>query len=421
MTTMSQEEVLELRAQFPALAQRFHGEPLVYLDGPAGTQVPQRVIDAMGRYFSVCNANHGGQFPTSQASDEWVDRGHAAFAQFMGAQDGQEIVFGQNMTSLTFALSRALSKTWNAGDEIIVTRLDHDANVSPWVRAAQDAGVTVKYVRTSIEDCTLDLENFRSHLSERTRLVAVGAASNSVGTVNPVAEITHAAHEAGALVFVDAVHFAPHDRMDVQRWGCDFLACSAYKYFGPHLGILWGRRELLESLESYKVRPAPNDLPGKWMTGTQSFESIVGGLAALDYIADLGRQSVGEAELSWSAAFDAAFQRIRRYELSLAAQFLDGLSKLPEFRLWGIQSPDRLSERMPTFAISHDSIPSIEVARVLGERGICVWHGHYYALNLSEDLGQEPEGMVRLGFTHYNLTSEVDRTLKALSEVSSSR
>jgi cysteine desulfurase family protein (TIGR01976 family) len=419
MTTLTQDQVLELRDQFPALARLHRGEPVVYLDGPAGTQVPQRVIDAMGRYFSTCNANHGGQFATSQASDQWVDRGHEAFAQFVGARDGREIIFGQNMTSLTFALSRALSKTWNPGDEVIVTRLDHDANVSPWVRAAEDAGVKVKYVRTSIEDCTLDLEDFRSHLSEKTRLVAVGAASNSVGTVNPVGEITAAAHEAGALVFVDAVHFAPHDRMDVQRWGCDFLACSAYKYFGPHLGILWGRRELLESLEAYKVRPAPNDLPGKWMTGTQSFESIVGGLAALEYMADLGRQASGEAGLSWSEAFDGAFQRIRGYELALAGQFLEGLSTLPEFHLWGIRSADRLAERMPTFAISHDSIPSIEVARFLGEQGIFVWHGHYYALNLSEDLGREPEGMVRLGFTHYNLPSEVDRTLRALSELPS--
>ncbi|MEC7718536.1 MAG: cysteine desulfurase-like protein, partial [Planctomycetota bacterium] len=393
------------------------GLPLVYLDGPAGTQVPRRVIDAMSDYFSRCNANHGGQFPTSRDSDAWVDRAHGAFADFVGAKDGREMVFGQNMTSLTFALARALAKTWGPGDEIIVTRLDHDANVTPWVLAAQDAGVTVQYVRTCLEDCTLDMEDFRQKLTEKTRLIAVGAASNSVGTINPVSEMVSAAHGVGAKVFVDAVHYAPHQRMDVKAWNCDFLACSAYKYFGPHLGILWGRRELLESLEAYKVRPAPSELPGKWMTGTQSFESIVGGLAALDYIAEIGENSAERGELSRSEAYDSAFSVIREYEMQLASQFIEGISALSKFKLWGIQSKDRLAERMPTFAITHDSMPSIEVARYLGDKGICVWHGHYYALNLSADLGREPAGMVRLGLTHYNLAAEVERVLGALAEV----
>ncbi len=417
MKPLSEGRVIELRGQFPALAREHQGLPLVYLDGPAGTQVPRRVIEAMSEYFSRCNANHGGQFPTSQDSDAWVDRAHDAFADFVGAKDGREMVFGQNMTSLTFALARALAKTWEPGDEIIVTRLDHDANVTPWVLAAQDAGVTVQYVRTRLEDCTLDMEDFRQKLTKKTRLVAVGAASNSVGTINPISEMVSAAHHFGAKVFVDAVHYAPHQRMDVKAWNCDFLACSAYKYFGPHLGILWGRRELLESLEAYKVRPAPHELPGKWMTGTQSFESIVGGLAALDYIAEIGKSSAEDGELSQSQAYDSAFRAIREYEMRLASQFIGGISALSRFKLWGIQSKDRLAERMPTFAVTHESMPSIEVARYLGEKGICVWHGHYYALNLSTDLGREPAGMVRLGLTHYNLAAEVERTLGALAEL----
>ena len=275
----------------------------------------------------------------------------------------------------------------------------------------------MQYVRTRLEDCTLDMEDFRQKLTEKTRLVAVGAASNSVGTINPISEMVSAAHHFGAKVFVDAVHYAPHQRMDVKAWNCDFLACSAYKYFGPHLGILWGRRELLESLEAYKVRPAPHELPGKWMTGTQSFESIVGGLAALDYIAEIGKSSAEDGELSQSQAYDSAFRAIREYEMRLASQFIGGISALSRFKLWGIQSKDRLAERMPTFAVTHESMPSIEVARYLGEKGICVWHGHYYALNLSTDLGREPAGMVRLGLTHYNLAAEVERTLGALAEL----
>ncbi|MCA9221365.1 MAG: cysteine desulfurase-like protein, partial [Planctomycetales bacterium] len=278
------EFVQSLRQQFPALARRQNDQPAVYLDGPAGTQVPRRVIDAIADYLSHRNANHGGLFATSRESDAMLDEAHRAFADLLGADDPDCVYFGPNMTTLTFALSRAVATTWRPGDEIIVTRLDHDANVTPWVLAARDAEVEVRFAEIHREDCTLDVDHLRSLLNERTRLVAVGAASNSSGSINPIREIASWAHAVGAWMFVDAVHYAPHALIDVAEIGCDFLACSAYKFFGPHVGVMWGRRELLESLPAYKLRPAPNELPGRWMTGTQSHETIAGAAEAVNYL-----------------------------------------------------------------------------------------------------------------------------------------
>lgn len=406
--------VAELRGQFPALGRKHKGQSAVFLDGPAGTQVPQRVIAAISDYLSRCNANHGGLFATARESDAILEQAHRALADFVGATDADEIAFGQNMTSLTFALSRALGRTWKPGDEVLVTLLDHDANVTPWVLAARDAGATVKYVRFHREDCTLDLDDYRSKLSDRTRLVAVGCASNATGGINPVKQMAQLAHEAGALVFADAVHFAPHGLVDVRELEVDFLACSAYKFFGPHLGILWGRRELLENLEAYKVRPATNDLPGKWMTGTQSHEAIAGGLAAVEYLADIGRAVSQDATLPRRSALVAAYQAIGKYEQSLISALLAGLAAIPEVKVWGIVDPDRLSNRVSTLSLTHARYTSAQLAQHLDQAGIFAWHGNYYALNLSEQLGHEPQGMLRLGLVHYNTLDEVSRTLAAL-------
>ena len=308
---LTNELIQQCRQQFPALSRMVNDAPAIFLDGPAGTQVPQRVIDAMVRYLSNCNANHGGLFPTSMESDLMLAEAHRALADLLGVEDSAEVAFGANMTSLTFALARSLARNWSAGDEIIVPRLDHDANVSPWVLAAEDAGVTVHFVGLRPDDYTLDLEELQNKLSEKTRLVAVGCASNASGGINPVQDICSWAHDAGSLVFLDAVHYAPHRLIDVPAWDCDFLACSTYKFFGPHVGVCWGRRELLEELTAYKVRPAENALPDKWMTGTQNHEGIAGALAAVNYLADLGCQLKGEDSLPRREALRVSCLRMR--------------------------------------------------------------------------------------------------------------
>jgi cysteine desulfurase family protein (TIGR01976 family) len=407
----------QIRTQFPSLQRNINGQPAVFFDGPAGTQVPKRVVEAISNYLYGCNANHAGLFDTSVESDRLLDDAHRAFAELVGATDGDEIMFGQNMTSLTFSLSRAIARQWQPGDEVIVTRLDHDANVSPWVLAAQDRGAVVKFVEFCQDDFTLDMDHFREQLSDRTRLVAVGCASNATGGVNPVKEVCRLARERGALSFLDAVHFAPHELIDVRNFGCDFLACSAYKFFGPHLGICWGKRELLESLPAYKVRPATDELPGKWMTGTQSHEAIAGGLAAVDYLADVGRAVAEQDSLTRREAIQAAFAAIRRYENSLSQQMLAKLKDVPGLRIWGITDPVRVSERFPTFSITIDGIASTLIAQQLADRGIFVWHGHYYALEFYEANKLQPEGMVRIGLVHYNDASEIDRLIDSLQEI----
>ena len=412
-----QQSVCSLRQQFPALARRHNGEPVVFFDGPAGTQVPQSVIDAIADYLSHRNANHGGLFATSRESDAMLDEAHRAVADLLGADDPDCVYFGPNMTTLTFALSRALSKAWRPGDEVIVTRLDHDANVTPWVMAAEDAGATVRYVDFKRENCTLDIADFHDKLSNKTRLVAVGCASNSTGSVNPVREICAAAREVGALSFLDAVHYAPHASIDVAAFGCDFLACSAYKFFGPHIGIGWGRRDLLENLTPYKLRPATDELPGKWMTGTQNHECIAGVLAAIDYLADLGRDVASNQSLDRRSALQASYQAIGRYEQTLMAKLLAGLEANHEVKIWGITDPARFGDRLPTVSFTHKRFSAPEVARLLDDAGIFVWHGNYYALQITETLGLEPDGMVRIGLVHYNTDEEVARLLHALNEL----
>lgn len=417
MPELSTDYVANLRLQFPALARRVNGSPAIFLDGPAGTQVPHRVIDAVGRALGWTNANHGGLFATSEESDAMLDEAHRAVADFLGAPDPECVAFGANMTSLTFAFSRALSRTWQEGDEVIVTQLDHDANVTPWVLAARDRGITVKVAELRKNDGTLNTQHLKQLITGRTKLVAVGAASNSTGSINPIQEIAAWAHEAGALVFVDAVHYAPHQLPDVVAWNCDFLACSAYKFFGPHVGILWGKRPLLESLAAYKVRPAPDSLPGKWMTGTQNHEGIAGVLAAIDYLADIGRELTQNASLTRRQALAAAYEAIVSYERKLVGQLLRGLAELPQWQVRGITAAERMAERMPTISITHSTLASAEVSQRLAKAGIFSWHGNYYALGITEALGLEPRGMVRLGLVHYNTEDEVARTLAALRAI----
>ena len=409
---LNSDHIESLRAQFPALAKQVHGRQAVFFDGPAGTQVPQSVIDAISCYLVNCNANGHGVFATSLESDAVIDAAHQAASDFVGSEDPGTIAFGANMTSLTFALSRALAKTWNAGDEIVLTRLEHDANFSPWRLAAEDAGVTIRYVDIDPENCTLQLDDYAKLLTDRTKLVAVGCASNAAGTINPVKQICGWAREVGALSFLDAVHYAPHDFIDVTDWGCDFLICSAYKFFGPHVGVMYGRRELLESLQPYKLRPAPNDLPGRWMTGTQNFECIAGTAAAIDYIANIGR--LDGSTYDRRAALKAAFYLIRRYERQLADQLLDGLAGISEIKVWGITQVAERPHRFPTVSVTHRDMNAQTLAQKLADAGIFCWHGNYYALPLTERLGVEPDGMVRIGICHYNTVEEVDRLLAEL-------
>jgi cysteine desulfurase family protein (TIGR01976 family) len=417
-------DAIALRRHFPALQHMRDGVVPVFLDGPGGTQVPHSVIDAIADYLRTCNANHGGPFATSKESDRVLEEAHRAVADFLNAPSPDEIVFGQNMTSLTFQLSRALGRTWKAGDEVIVTRLDHDANVSPWMLAARDAGATVRKVDIRPEDCTLDLDDLRRQLSPRTRLVAVGCASNAVGTVNDVKSIAGLAHAAGALVFLDAVHFAPHGPIDLQAWGCDFLACSSYKFFGPHVGILWGKRNLLEELAAYKVRPAPEAIPGRWMTGTQNHEGIAGVLAAVEYLADLGvrhpEQFGRNAELKGRRLhLHAALSSIREYEHGLGHLLLEGLAERRRFKVWGITDPERLDERVPTVSLTLAGVPATRLAEHLATRQIYAWAGNFYALELTERLGMEKNGgLLRLGMVHYNTADEITRLFQALDEFS---
>ena len=396
------------RKQFPALNRQRDGRPVVYFDGPAGSQTPQCVIDSISDYLTNRNANHGGVFATSRENDEALHLAQKTAADFVGCTDAKEIVFGANMTTMTFAFSRSLARTWKSGDEIIVTQLDHDANVTPWVMAAQERGVTVRQIRIHPEDCTLDLDDFRRKLSDKTRLVAVGCASNVVGTINPVREICELAKRAGAETFLDAVHFAPHGRINVHQWGCTYLACSAYKFFGPHVGILWGRRERLEALSPYKVRPSDNHVPDRWMTGTPSFEGIAGVRAAIQYV----------RQIDLANDLTKSFTRINDYESALGKHLLRGLAEIPSIRVLGITDPGRMSERVPTVSIVHRRYPAKKVAEHLAERDIFVWHGNFYALALSETLGLEPDGMVRIGLLHYNTKDEIDRLLVALRELS---
>ncbi|MFZ0214264.1 MAG: cysteine desulfurase-like protein [Candidatus Acidiferrales bacterium] len=408
------------REQFPSLKQIVNGNPAAFLDAPAGTQVPQRVIDAVREYFETSNANTCGAFATSRRTDAMIAGARAAMADFFNC-DADEVFFGPNMTTLTFALARGIGRDLQPGDEIVVTTLDHDANVAPW-RALEERGVIVRQADIRDADCTLDMADLRRKINARTKLVAVGYASNAVGTINPVEEIVRLAHEAGALAFIDAVHYAPHGTIDVRALDCDFLACSPYKFFGPHMGCIYGKRELLLRFRPYKVRPAPEALPDRWETGTQIHEGLAGVAAAIDYLAELGRRSDPAAGKNRRAAVVSAHHAMREYEMNLAARMIRGLVEIPGLRFYGISDPVRFGERVPTVGVRLAKGKPLDAAKFLGDRGIFTWDGNYYALNLTERLGVEKDGgLLRIGLVHYNTAEEVDRLLSALREFATTR
>jgi cysteine desulfurase family protein (TIGR01976 family) len=420
--TLAADGVALLRGEFPALQRVESGWPLAFFDGPGGTQVPRRVIDAVSDYYLTSNANSGGAFATSEQSDHIVAEARGAAADLLGAVSPDEVKFGANMTGLTFHVSRSIGATLRPGDEILVTGLDHEANVSPWRAVAKDRGLTVRTVSPRLDDCTLDQDDFDAKLGPRTRLVAFGWASNAVGTINPVAELVRRAHEAGALTYVDAVHWAPHGPIDVGDIGTDFLVCSAYKFFGPHVGILYGRAEVLEGLPAYKVRPAHD----RFETGTLNFEGIAGTHAAIDYLAEVGRrfgapqrpERLEGAVTDRRLALRAGMTAIREYEMGLYRRLADGIAALPGVRLWGIDDPGRFSERTPTAALTLAGVSPRAAATALGRIGIATWDGDFYAQGLIERLGlSERGGVLRLGIVHYNTESEIDRLLGALEDL----
>src|SRR5579864_6628721 len=406
-----------VRAQFPSLKLQVNGQAAAFLDGPAGTQVPRQVMDAIQNYFLTSNANTCGAFASSRANDAMIAGTRGAMADFFHC-DKDEVVFGQNMTTITFALARAIGRELKPGDEIVVTTLDHDANVAPW-RALEERGVVIRQVDIREADCTLDLDDLRRKITSKTKLVAVGYASNAVGTINPVAEITKMAHDAGAMMFIDAVHYAPHGAIDVRELDCDFLVCSPYKFFGPHMGTLYGKRERLLQFQPYKVRPATDALPDRWETGTQVQELIAGIGAAVDYLAELGRRQDATGKDRRSALL-AAYRATRQHEMALLGRLIEGLLPIPKLQLFGIRDPKRFHERCSTISIRIGEHNPTEIAKFLGDRGVFTWDGNYYALNLSERLGVEKQGgFLRVGLVHYNTAEEVDRLLAALREFAS--
>ena len=398
------------RKYFPALNQTQDGKPVVFLDNPGGTQCPQRVMDAMSSYLMNDNANHGGAFATSVRSDAMLHDAHQAMADMLGAASADEIVFGANMTTLTFSVSRALGRELKPGDEIVITRLDHDANISPWLLLARDTGAVVRWVDIREKDCTLDMADLEAQITSRTKIVAAGYASNAVGTINDVKTIVEMAHTVGALAYIDAVQYAPHGPIDVQALGCDLLVCSAYKFFGPHVGILYGKLDLLDRLSAYKVRPADDHPPYKFETGTLNHEGIAGTRAAVEYLAQL--TGIGGSR---QERVHEGMTAIKEYERTLGARLISGLQQVKGCKIWGITDPARLDQRVPTVSFTLEGYSPRQIAEYLGQRGIFVWDGNYYALAVMERLGLEPTGgMVRVGPVHYNSTGEIDRLLDEL-------
>ena len=410
-----------VRQQFPSLDR-----PAVFFDNPGGTQIAKHSLDRINQYLLECNANHEGAFATSQGSDAILHEAHAAMADFLNASSPDEIVFGQNMTTLTLHISRSLARRLNPGDEILVTRMDHDANISPWMLVAEDQGCKLTWVDFDVEDYTLKLDEFEKALESKPKIVAFGYASNATGTINPVRKLTRMAKDTGALVYIDAVQYAPHGPIDVQAIGCDFLVCSAYKFFGPHVGILYGKLELLETLKAYKVRPAPNTPPGKWMTGTQNHEGIAGVLGALEHFewvaekfADTQKQSLLEDGLTNRRLnLVAAMKAIRAYEFELSRELIEAIQAVSSTHIHGITDMKRLDERVPTVSFTLTGKHPRAIAEALGKDGYYVWDGNYYALAVTERLGIEASGgMVRVGAAHYNTLDEVARFGEALKKI----
>jgi cysteine desulfurase family protein (TIGR01976 family) len=412
-----------IRGQFPSLDRS-----ATFLDNPGGTQIAKQSLERINRYLLECNANHEGAFATSQQSDAILHEAHTAMADFLNASSPDEIVFGANMTTLTLHISRSLARGLNPDDEIVITRMDHDANISPWLLIAEDRGCHVTWVDFDVEDYTLKLDEFEKALERKPKIVAFGYASNATGTINPVRKLTKMAKEAGTLVYVDAVQYAPHGPIDVQSMGCDFLVCSAYKFFGPHVGALYGKLELLEDLKAYKVRPASNNPPGKWMTGTQNHEGIAGVLGALEYFEWLAEQFADTQKLSLAEEgfsgrrlnLKAAMTAIRAYEFELSRALIRAIETVPGTHIHGITDMKRLDERVPTVSFTLEGKHPLEIAEALGKAGFYVWDGNYYALAVTERLGVEASGgMVRVGAVHYNTLDEIAHFGTALQKIAS--
>ena len=412
MTTF---DVEALRRQFPALSIEHDGRPVALFDGPGGTQVPESVIDAVATYYRTSNANTDGAFLTSARSDAVLAEAHEAMAEMLGAADPSEIKFGANMTSLTFHVSRSIAATMSPGDEIVVTGLDHHGNVDPWLRVAAEHGLTIRTWEPRLDDCTLDLADLDPLLGARTKLVAVGWASNAVGTINPVAEVVRRAHSAGAWTYVDAVHAAPHLPIDVRALGTDFFACSTYKFFGPHAGVLYGRADVLDSLPTLKLIPAHD----RFETGTQNHEGQAGVIAAVDYLAGVGVSHGGaSASVPLGERVRAAMTAIRGYEMELYRRLVDGLEAIDGLRLYGITDRGRFADRTPTAALTIAGHAPRAISEAMGRDGIATWDGDFYATGLIQRLGlAESGGVVRIGLTHYNTVEEVDRVVESIARV----
>ena len=407
----------KIRSAFPALSRVVGNESAIFFDGPGGSQVPKSVADAVSKYLLHQNANTGMSFATSVETDNVISESLQACADFLGCNDYREIVFGQNMTSLNIQLASALSRTWKPGDEIVVTEMDHDGNVRPWVLAAEWSGAVVRKIEVDPEDCTLDEKSIQSEINERTVLVAVGAASNLSGTINDVKKIVDISHAFGAEVVVDAVHYAPHGLIDVNDLGCDYLLCSPYKFFGPHQGILWGRAERMAELPVAKLRVSSEEIPFRWMTGTQSHEGMAGTQAAIDHIAWIGKEASGRDDLPRREALVEAYDAIEAHERRLCSRIIEGLMGIEGIKIWGITEKNELINRAPTISFTHPKMTATEIGGALAERGIFVWSGNFYALELTEALGLEPEGVLRAGVLHYNTIEEVERFIGAVSEI----
>ena len=414
-----------LRRKFPSLALTLDTHPAVFFDNPGGTQVPESVIEAVSDYYRTANANVGGAFETSRRTNSIVADARDAVADLLNAPGPETIVFGPSMTALTFHLARSLADTIQPGDEVVVTALDHDANVAPWADL-EAAGAVLRVVDVNLSDGTLDRDSFAQALSPRTKIVAITHASNAVGTVPPVAEMTRQAQEHGALVFIDAVQYAPHGPIDVQKLGCDFLVCSPYKFFGPHAGVLYGKVEHLTRLTPHKVRPSKNTIPYRWELGTLSHESLAGVSAAIAYLESIGghfgepfREKYAKSGYAGRRlTLKAAMAAVKTYEQTLSKRLITGLQSISDVTIYGLTDLERLDERLPTVMFTWPRLSPRETAEYLASFGICVWSGNYYALRLMEALGlEEYGGAVRVGLAHYNTTEEVDRMIAALSSV----
>lgn len=403
-----------VRAEFPALAIADDDRPRVYLDNPAGTQVPRRVAEAAARCLLETNANLGGFFTTSLAAEDITVRAHQAMARFLGAASEREVVIGPSMTTLTFALSRSIGRTIQPGDEIVVTRMDHEGNVSPWLAMAEDRGAVVRWVPFDEQTWRIESDKLDAVLGEKTRIVALNYASNLTGSINDVRRLVDRVHAAGALAYIDAVQFAPHGFIDVQALDCDFLACSSYKFFGPHMGIVWGRQSLLEELYAYKARPQTSELPWKFETGTPQIEQLAAVDATVGYFEWLGNAC---ARSEGREAIRTAFEYASDYERTLAARLIDGLRAIPGVRIIGISDPSQYEHRVPTVSFVHDRYAPAQIAEFLAKRNIFVWSGHNFALEIVRQLGiDEEHGVVRIGLAHYNTIDEVEQAIDAVTE-----